>query len=244
MEFFKRFRNRLSCFAALFVVLNILVGCGGGSSSPQVSVTLPPTLDIAAPPDSTLRTSVTARFHSLPAETIYPVIVGNQRFFISGATFVDRNADGSYTASIGLSTAGLSPGKYSGTLTLKLCKDPVCRTEVELTGGSMQVNLEVVAKIGVTVNVNGLQVARPSAPGASIDLHQGDTVTMVTDQASTWNLVTETGVVSDTASTPTTWSSKAIWSSKTKGYSGSFYVNIASVAHPLNTDQVIFLIIN
>lgn len=124
-----------------------LAGCGGGGSDPLTQpatppVTSPTTPPVTATPTMTVQSGTLARVMASTASINLVVTAQAANFTPTGTVYasasdpagvlqapvqVTAGADGRYTFSLDTAT-GVTPGRYQGNATVKLCSDVACTT--------------------------------------------------------------------------------------------------------------------
>jgi hypothetical protein len=90
---------------------------------------------------------------------------------------------GTYSATLS-TVASLAEGLHEGTLTLRLCTDPVCNGELPLRGATLQYSITVAPLLSLTPKVGG--VALTPTGSDSYMITSGQTVTITSNLPVTW----------------------------------------------------------
>ncbi|MBQ0941997.1 hypothetical protein KAK07_01480 [Ideonella sp. 4Y16] len=206
-------------FALLsFSLLAACGGGGGGGGDPSYAVDLSPKPLTARWTDAMVvlePVSGTAVFDKAPTGTVYPVVVMDAPNFVSETVAVRQISGTTYEVDL-TPKSSLSVGVHTGTLTLKLCKDPQCNAVYALTGGSLPYELTVSAAMAVSLTINGVPV--PDGRGGqltareddvlTVDISSGDTIELSSHAEVDWVASTNNQVnnsITVLSSTPTSW---------------------------------------
>jgi hypothetical protein len=134
--------------------------------------------------------NVTATLSSIPSGAVFPVVVASSSVIQTGSTTVLKNPNGSYTAS--LSTASsLAIGVYSGTLTLHLCKDSLCKDEYVLSGAALPFTIKVIAEPTFTLTATTLTSGGQSTFAATSGFYSiiaGTNVSLISNTPVSWTM--------------------------------------------------------
>lgn len=140
---------------------------------------------------------VKARLDREPTGTVHAVIVDSQQVLETqwAKPTVTRLPDGSYSAWLTPKWQS-TPGVYSGSLQLHLCKDAQCQAEYPLIGGDLAYRFEFVPDITVTAARNGAPASASngvssakSAQSLIIQAGIGDAVEVFANMPVTWQVV-------------------------------------------------------
>ena len=116
--------------------------------------------------------------------TSYPQILDSGSVLVAGSTYVTENSDGTFSANLPIRN-DLAPGTYTGTFTLRLCKDYACTGTYPLTGNVVPYTIKktppatttatadfkvdgVSAGTGGAVDGNGVKHYAVSVPTGSV----------------------------------------------------------------------------
>jgi len=200
-----------------------LVACGGGgggggdaATPASIEVSIDPAPLTAAWLDSWIPDplTVTARLSVVPTGTVYPVVVLDQAVFVEESVSVSQVDASTFSMNI-TPVSGLAVGEYTGTLTLRLCKDAACASEYTLVGGRLPYTLTVNPALVVTISIDGVAqthsggIPYEATPGfpLTFDISSGVTVELNSHAPVQW--ITDThgqdATITTLSSTPTTW---------------------------------------
>ena len=210
---------------AAMLVLASLVACGGGGgdSEPPITVTISPSTAttsgvVGMYPDG-VGLQVSAVLSRTPTGTVYPVIQSNSSAIRSGVA--DAIVTGTNTYSVIVhSMPTLTAGTYTGTLSLRLCKDAQCASEYPLTGASVPFSIKMIPLPTFTLTTtpaNGAPSTITVAAGNPYDVPNGQAFTLTSDTPVTWSVQNDEANISGQTTTATVFSGVV---TKVSGISG------------------------
>ena len=85
---------------------------------------------------------LSARLSANPTGPVYPLLVASSNAILTGETFGNMNADGTYSVTIAVSPT-LAAGTYTGTMMLLLCQDPGCANLYNVLGGVVNYTINI-----------------------------------------------------------------------------------------------------
>lgn len=207
----RRFRRLLASFCTASV---LLAGCGGGGS--DGSDTIRVTYNVASITKQALvgvaeSLVVTATLSSLPSGNVYVVVVADRAGLIGSPAFIFQTSPKVFEATLTLLDT-LPVGTYSGTVTFRLCRDPACASEYELSGAALPYSIQVWPRVAIDVLQGG--VLSHAADVASYHVASGEQITLTSNVPVTWRkgsslLGTE---FQNVTSTPTQWTGQIVGS--------------------------------
>lgn len=218
---------------ACAVLLAVMVGCGGGGGggSGAVSVSFSPSAISSSyasggqsitPPVANVTASVT----NLPAGTVYVYVLEDAAVLAPGAYTVTRNPDGTYAVSLPFNTS-LAAGTYTGNLTLRLCRDIACTSEITVTGGRIPYSVTVTPGIQISAWVNSNPVAL-----TALQVRGGDVLSLQSTLPVSWSVASGGVNVTNQMSTTTSWSATLVYGLSSPGGTGTLMVTATSSGTP------------
>ncbi len=178
---------------AAIALLGSLVACGGGggdSGPPPIAVSVTPgavqaSSVVGTTPDGMV-VELTATLSSTPTTTVYPMIVSTSAAIQTGTTDAIETAPNTWTVRL-YSVPTLAVGTYTGTASLKLCKDMQCSSEYPVTGASVSFTFTVVPMPQLTLTTNGVTSTVDAANGYYLMVRNGDSFTLNSDTPMSWD---------------------------------------------------------
>lgn len=201
-------------------IVLVLAACGGSSTKPAepavapIAVTFQPTPFTASfaqgsfvPP-----TPLNVSLSRLPDVPVSAAVVQDKPV-LAGTTIAAFQVGTSNTFATSLTpSCQLSPGSYTGNLTLLLCTDPACSAPLPITGNVLPYSFQVAPGHVMTAKVAGAAVAGliSQCTASFFSATVGKVVDLVSSLPVTWQTSVGTSagvpVVSGVTTTSTTWS--------------------------------------
>lgn len=182
----------------LLIALLLLTACGGGGGGGggTIAISYAQTdgkiAGIVGHHPFGIGFNVTATLSSVPSGAVFPVVVASSSVIQTGPTTVAKNPNGSYTASL-TTASSLAIGVYTGTLTLHLCKDSLCKSEYTLSGGTLPFTITVIAEPAFTLTSTafpgpGTPSTVAAASGTFYSIVAGTNVSLTSDTPVVWTM--------------------------------------------------------
>ena len=216
---------------AAIALLGSLVACGGGggdSGPPPIAVAVSPTTaqasSVAGTTPDGMVVVLTATLSATPTTTVYPMIVSSSAAIRTGTTDAIQTGANTWTVRL-YSVPTLAVGTYSGTVSLKLCKDMQCSSEYPVTGASVPFTFTVVSMPSFTLTTNGTTTTVDPMAGFQLDVANNANFTLTSNAPVTWTTQDVDASIQQQATTSTTISGQAV---KTPGISGGMVMIFAA----------------
>jgi hypothetical protein len=211
---------------AVIGLLGALAACGGGGGGndgpPPIAVSVSPgtaqASGVAGTTPDGLVMIMTATLGSLPTGTVYPVIASSSAAIQSGTTDAIQTGANTWTVRL-YSVPELVAGTYTGTVSLRLCKDMQCASEYPVTGATVPFSINVIPMPHFTLTTNGTTTPVDLGSGYLLNVANGASFTLTSDTPVTW---TEQEVDADLGQLATTTTSLSGTASRWQGISGGF----------------------
>lgn len=100
---------------------------------------------------------------------IYVQVVDNNQAFVGQPAAITDQGDGRFTATL-RANSDLSPGTYTGSLTVNICKDANCASKYDVTGNTLPYTITIVPQLSVKIYVDGVEVAAATSGSDVIQL--------------------------------------------------------------------------
>lgn len=185
--------------ALLAVLLSACGGGGGGGSddsaialsfdTERVEATFLQNQEIYVNAQADAEVSVSLTAEGNVSGSIYVQVVDNNQVFAGHTALITDQDGGRFTATLRANT-DLTPGTYSGTLSVNICKDASCSSKYAVTGGSLPYSVKIVPQLSLQIYVGGVQVATatsasdviqlPYTPGTGIEIVANSTMAIST----------------------------------------------------------------
>jgi hypothetical protein len=220
---------RGSFLVLLFALLSLTScgGGGGGGGSGTISITYAPTAvkvaGVVGRDPFGIRFDITATLSSIPSGAVFPVIVASSSVIQTGSTTAVKNPNGSYTASLVTATS-LAVGVYTGTLTLHLCKDALCKSEYALSGSTLPFTITIIAVPTFTLSatlLSGGPSTFVAAPGTTYLITEGTNLSLSSNIPVMWFMTNNAASLHNLSSSTTNIAGVA--TNDAPGFGGAFF---------------------
>lgn len=182
---------------------NPTAGSGSTDTGQVINVGFAPTIINAyTAPQAPYVTSITVSVSPLPSGTVYPLVLATGPGWAPDPIVVSQTGQsGVFAANLVADTSLTVGSTYSGTLKLALCKDPACKYQYTIQGGTLAYNLIVVPSQAFTVSL----AAKLSA--GNYAMTPGVPVTVTANGPVIWSSFQSSGYAQlvTISSTSTTW---------------------------------------
>lgn len=220
----------LGAFGVLSVTLFGCGGGGGGSAGGGVSLVVnPPTLSAQYATAGQAVSQPAANLVITPSSplvgAIYVLATADAQVLAPGAYSAGAGPNGTLYLSLPFNP-NLSPGTYTGNITLRFCRDPACATEIAVTGARIPYVVTVNPAIQISVFVNGtLATSQP------IQIVSGDVLALQSTTPVSWSQISGGANRTNEVSTSTTWSATIVYATSPPGGPASFSVIASDIAN-------------
>lgn len=226
-------RGAMSWVRVLAIVA-ALAGCGGGGGGGPAGVAASGSLSFSpasieksypangqsiSPPQVSL---VATASNIVASGTVYAFVIADAAVIQTTAQVTPTQNPNVYNVTL-FPSSTLAAGTYRGTLTVKLCQDAACNQLLAQT--PLPYTFTVQPAIVLSANVNGVPVA-----GNTINVKDGDVITVNSSMAVGWDIATGGVIFSGGTYTPTTFTSTLRYGISTPGATGSASVRATIVS--------------